>query len=185
MTSVNSAGILIGIRDLQVDFRLDRTTVTQAVKGISFDIPVNSTVALVGESGSGKSVTALAILGLLPKENSTVPPGSEILYGGRNLLALAPGELQKLRGADISMIFQESMSSLNPVFTVGFQLTEVLTKHLGMTGRRERARARELLRGVGLPAPETKIDAYPFQLSGGQQQRVMIVIAIPSEAKLM
>src|SRR2546428_7512501 len=113
MTSVNSAGILIGIRDLKVDFRLDRTTVTQAVKGISFDIPVNSTVALVGESGSGKSVTALAILGLLPKENSTVPPGSQILYGGRNLLALAPGALQKLRGAYLSMNFHETTCSLN------------------------------------------------------------------------
>src|SRR5207245_3046851 len=129
MTSVNSAGILIGIRDLKVDFRLDRTTVTQAVKGISVDIPVNSTVALVGESGSGKSVTALAILGLLPRENATVPPGSQILYGGRNLLALEPGELQKLRGADILMIFQEPMSSLNPVFSVGFQLPDVFTNH--------------------------------------------------------
>jgi len=185
MTSASSPGTLIAIRDLKVDFRLDRTTVTQAVKGISLDIPVNSTVALVGESGSGKSVTALAILGLLPKENSTVPPGSQILYGGRNLLALAPGELQKLRGADISMIFQESMSSLNPVFTVGFQLTEVLTKHLGMTGRQARARALELLREVGIPEPETKIDAYPFQLSGGQQQRVMIAIAIACEPKLL
>src|SRR5437879_8821174 len=104
MTSVNSAGILIGIRDLKVDFRLDKTTISQAVKGISFDIPVNSTVALVGESGSGKSVTALAILGLLPKENSTVPPGSQILYGGRNHLALAPGELQQMRGADLARI---------------------------------------------------------------------------------
>src|SRR5437879_13409494 len=112
MTSVNSAGILIGIRDLKVDFRLDRTTVTQAVKGISFDIPVNSTVALVGESGSGKSVTALAILGLLPRENSTVPPGSQILYGGRNLLALAPGGSQKLRGADISLRCLEPLRSL-------------------------------------------------------------------------
>jgi len=185
MTSVNSAEVLIGIRDLKVDFRLDRTTITQAVKGISFDIPVNSTVALVGESGSGKSVTALAILGLLPKENSTVPPGSQILYGGRNLLALAPGELQKLRGADISMIFQEPMSSLNPVFTIGFQLTEVLTKHLGMTGRQARVRALGLLREVGIPEPETKIDAYPFQLSGGQQQRVMIAIAIACEPKLL
>src|SRR2546428_9131087 len=118
MTSVNSAGILIGIRDLKVDFRLDRTTVTQAVKGISFDIPVNSTVALVGESGSGKSVTALAILGLLPRENATVPAGSQILYGGRNLLALASGELQKLRGAEISRSFQGPISSLNPAFTV-------------------------------------------------------------------
>jgi len=185
MTSVNSAGVLIGIRDLKVDFRLDRVTVTQAVKGISFDIPVNSTVALVGESGSGKSVTALAILGLLPKENSTVPPVSQILYGGRNLLALAPGELQKLRGADISMIFQEPMSSLNPVFTIGFQLTEVLAKHLGMTGGQARSRALELLREVGIPEPETKIEAYPFQLSGGQQQRAMIAIAIACEPKLL
>jgi len=185
MTSVNSADVLIGIRDLKVDFRLDRTTVTQAVKGISFDIPVNSTVALVGESGSGKSVTALAILGLLPKENSTVPSGSRILYGGRNLLALAPRELQKLRGADISMIFQEPMSSLNPVFTIGFQLTEVLTRHLGMTGRQARVRALELLREVGMPEPETKIEAYPFQLSGGQQQRAMIATAIACEPKLL
>jgi len=185
MTSVNSADVLIGIRDLKVDFRLDRTTVTQAVKGISFDIPVNSTVALVGESGSGKSVTALAILGLLPKENSTVPSGSRILYGGRNLLALAPRELQKLRGADISMIFQEPMSSLNPVFTIGFQLTEVLTRHLGMTGRQARVRALDLLREVGIPEPETKIEAYPFQLSGGQQQRAMIAIAIACEPKLL
>src|SRR5206468_1844902 len=183
-TSMNNEA-LIGIRDLKVDVRLDRTTVTQAVKGISLDIPVNSTVALVGESGSGKSVTALAILGLLPKENSTVPPGSRILYGGRNLLALAPRELQKLRGADISMIFQEPMSSLNPVFTVGFQLTEVLRKHLGMTGRQAQARALELLREVGIPEPERKIDAYPFQLSGGQQQRVMIAIAIACEPKLL
>src|SRR5258707_6602866 len=135
MPSVNSADVLIGIRDLKVDFRLDRTTTSQAVKGISFDIPANSTVALVGESGSGKSVTALAILGLLPKENSTVPAASRILYGVRNLLALAPGDLQKLREADISMIFQEPMSSLNPVFTVCLQLHEVLTNHLRMTRR--------------------------------------------------
>ncbi|HTF14608.1 MAG TPA: ABC transporter ATP-binding protein [Burkholderiales bacterium] len=185
MTSPNGTEPLVGIRDLKVDFRLDRTTIFQAVKGVSFDIPVNSTVALVGESGSGKSVTALAILGLLPKENSIVPAGSRILYGGRNLLALEPGELQKLRGADISMIFQEPMSSLNPVFTVGFQLTEVLTKHLGMTGKQARARALELLREVGIPEPEIKIDAYPFQLSGGQQQRVMIAIAIACEPKLL
>jgi peptide/nickel transport system ATP-binding protein len=185
MTSVNSADVLIGIRDLKVDFRLDRATTSQAVRGISFDIPVNSTVALVGESGSGKSVTALAILGLLPKENSTVPAASRILYGGLNLLALPPGDLQKLRGADISMIFQEPMSSLNPVFSVGFQITEVLTKHLGMTGRQARVRALELLREVGIPEPETKIDAYPFQLSGGQQQRVMIAIAIACEPKLL
>jgi peptide/nickel transport system ATP-binding protein len=185
MTPANSAENLIAVRDLKVDFRLDRTTISQAVKGISFDIPVNGTVALVGESGSGKSVTALAILGLLPKENSTVSPDGRVVYGGRNLLALAPGELQKLRGADISMIFQDPTSSLNPVFTVGFQLAEVLTKHRGMTGREARSRALELLREVGIPEPETKIDAYPFQLSGGQQQRVMIAIAIACEPNLL
>ncbi len=185
MTSVNSADILMDIRDLRVDFRVDRTTTLQAVRGISFEIPVNSTVALVGESGSGKSVTALAILGLLPKENSTIAPGGQVLYGGRNLLALPPREMQKLRGAEISMIFQEPMSSLNPVFTVGFQLTELLTKHLGLTGRRARARAVELLREVGIPEPEARIDAYPFQLSGGQQQRVMIAMAIACEPKLL
>src|SRR5258708_30724833 len=117
MTALANDDVLVGIRNLRVDFRVDKTEIFEAVKGISFDIPVNSTVALVGESGSGKSVTALAILALLPKENSMVHPGGQVLYGGRNLLALPPRELQKLRGADISMVFQEPMSSLNPVFT--------------------------------------------------------------------
>jgi peptide/nickel transport system ATP-binding protein len=175
--------ILLGVSDLRVDFRVDAATTLQAVKGIAFDIPADSTVALVGESGSGKSVTALAILGLLPEENSTAR--GRILYGGRDLLALAPGELRKLRGADISMIFQEPMSSLNPVFTVGFQLIEVLTLHLGLTRRQARARAVELLGEVGIPEPESRIGAYPFQLSGGQQQRVMIAMAIACEPKLL
>ena len=178
-------GILLGIRDLRVSFRVDRTTTLAAVRGVNFDIPVNSTVALVGESGSGKSVTALAILGLLPMENTRVESGSRILYGERNLLALSEGEMRKLRGSDISMIFQEPMSSLNPVFTVGFQLAEVLTEHVGLKGRLARSRAVELLREVGIPEPEARIDAYPFQLSGGQQQRVMIAMAIACEPKLL
>src|SRR6266581_9284121 len=176
---------LLSVSNLRVNFRLEKDTTFEAVKGISFDIPTNSTVALVGESGSGKSVTSLSILGLLPKENATVLLGSEIMYGGRNLLELDQPELRRLRGADISMIFQEPMTSLNPVFTVGFQLTEVLRKHLGMTGRQAQARALELLREVGIPEPDTKIDAYPFQLSGGQQQRAMIAIAIACEPKLL
>ena len=131
------------MRDLRVSFQIDRDHTFEAVKGISFDIPRNRTVALVGESGSGKSVTSLAILGLLPPENSIIGKGSEILYGGRNLLELDPAELRKLRGADISMIFQEPMTSLNPVFTCGFQLTEVLRLHMGMTGAQaQEARAR-------------------------------------------
>ena len=185
MIRVNNDNILVSIRDLRVSFRTDRTTTFEAVKGIGFDIPVNSTVALVGESGSGKSVTALAILGLLPKENSTIGSASRILYRDRNLLELAPGEMRKLRGCDISMIFQEPMSSFNPVFTVGFQITEVLTGHAGLTNRQARSRAVELLREVGIPEPATKIDAYPFQLSGGQQQRVMIAMAIACEPKLL
>jgi len=176
---------LLSIRNLRVNFRLDKDTTFEAVKGISFDIPTNATVALVGESGSGKSVTSLSILGLLPKENSTVLPGSEIVYGGQNLVALGQDELRKIRGADISMIFQEPMTSLNPVFTVGFQLTEVLRMHMGMGPAEARKRAVALLAEVGIPDPEFKINAYPSQMSGGQQQRVMIAMAIACEPKLL
>jgi peptide/nickel transport system ATP-binding protein len=176
---------LLTVRNLRVNFRLDKHTEFEAVKGVSFDIPTNATVALVGESGSGKSVTSLSILGLLPKENATVLVGSEIMYGGRNLLALDPTELRRLRGADISMIFQEPMTSLNPVFTVGFQLTEVLRLHLGLSPSDARKRALALLAEVGIPDPEFKINAYPSQMSGGQQQRVMIAMAIACEPKLL
>jgi len=176
---------LLTVRNLRVNFRLDKHTAFEAVKGISFDIPTNSTVALVGESGSGKSVTSLSILGLLPKENATVLAGSEIVYGGCNLLDLDQPELRRLRGADISMIFQEPMTSLNPVFTVGFQLTEVLRLHLGLSPSDARKRALALLAEVGIPDPEFKVNAYPSQMSGGQQQRVMIAMAIACEPKLL
>jgi peptide/nickel transport system ATP-binding protein len=176
---------LLTVRNLRVHFRLDKHTDFEAVKGISFDIPTNSTVALVGESGSGKSVTSLSMLGLLPRENATVLVGSEIIYGGRNLLELDQQELRRLRGADISMIFQEPMTSLNPVFTVGFQLTEVLRLHLGLSPSDARKRALALLVEVGIPDPEFKINAYPSQMSGGQQQRVMIAMAIACEPKLL
>jgi peptide/nickel transport system ATP-binding protein len=176
---------LLSVRNLRVNFRLDKHTAFEAVKGISFDIPKNSTVALVGESGSGKSVTSLSILGLLPKENASVLPGSEINYGGRNLVELGAQELRKMRGADVSMIFQEPMTSLNPVFTVGFQLGEVLQLHMNMSPRAARKRAIALLDEVGIPDPEYKINAFPSQLSGGQQQRVMIAMAIACEPKLL
>ncbi|HSQ80547.1 MAG TPA: ABC transporter ATP-binding protein [Casimicrobiaceae bacterium] len=176
---------LVRVRNLRVSFRLDRHTSFEAVKGVSFDIPRNKTVALVGESGSGKSVTSLAMLGLLPPENSIVDRTSEIIYGGRNLVTMPIAELRKLRGADISMIFQEPMTSLNPVFTVGWQLEEVLHLHMGMKGREARKRAIALLGEVGIPEPERRIDAYPSQLSGGQQQRVMIAMAIACEPKLL
>ena len=176
---------LLSVRNLRINFRLDKDTTFEAVKGISFDIPKNATVALVGESGSGKSVTSLSMLGLLPKENASVLPGSEIRYDGRNLLELDAVELRKMRGADISMIFQEPMTSLNPVFTAGFQLGEVLRLHMGLSPGAARKRAIALLDEVGIPDPEYKINAFPSQMSGGQQQRVMIAMAIACEPKLL
>ena len=176
---------LLSVRNLRINFRLDKDTTFEAVKGISFDIPKNATVALVGESGSGKSVTSLSMLGLLPKENASVLPGSEIRYDGRNLLELDAVELRKMRGADISMIFQEPMTSLNPVFTAGFQLGEVLRLHMGLSPGAARKRAIALLDEVGIPDAEYKINAFPSQMSGVQQQRVMIAMAIACEPKLL
>src|SRR5262245_1212621 len=134
----DGAAPLLGIRDLRVDFQVEGDAVLQAVKGVSFDIPGRGTVALVGESGSGKSVTGLAILGLLPRSNAIVHPESRIEYAGENLLGLAPERMVAVRGAEISMVFQEPMSSLNPVFTAGFQLIEVLRKHARLTARQAR-----------------------------------------------
>jgi len=176
---------LLSVQDLAVEFRIDETTRLSAVRGISFEVPAHASVALVGESGSGKSVTALAIMGLLPKQNARVHPASRILYAGKNLLAAAPAELRRLRGSAISMIFQEPMSSLNPVFSVGFQLAEVMREHLGLGRGAARARALELLTEVGLTEAEARLDAYPFQLSGGEQQRIMIAMAIACEPKLL
>jgi peptide/nickel transport system ATP-binding protein len=177
--------MLLQVRDLRVSFRLDKKTSFEAVKGISFDVPRNATVALVGESGSGKSVSSLAVMGLLAPENSLVDPSSSILFDGRDLLKLPPAERRKMCGKDISMIFQEPMSSLNPVFTVGFQIGEVLRLHMGMNKKEARARTLALLGEVGIPDPARKIDAYPSQMSGGQQQRVMIAMAIACEPKLL
>ena len=176
---------LLEVRDLRVTFRLDKKTTFEAVKGISFNVPRNSTVALVGESGSGKSVSSLAVMGLLPPDNTIIDPGSSIHFGGRDLLQLSIAERRTMCGKDISMIFQEPMSSLNPVFTVGFQIAEVLRQHMGMNRKQARARTLELLDEVGIPDPASKIDAYPSQMSGGQQQRVMIAMAIACEPKLL
>src|SRR3954462_258784 len=176
---------LLSIQDLDIRFRLGRKEEPfRAVKGISFDIPKNSTVALVGESGSGKSVSAMSILGLLP-DNALIPPESRILYGGRDLLKAPQSDLQRLRGKDISVIFQEPMTSLNPVFTVGEQIAEVLRLHMGMGMRQAQARVVELLNEVGIPNPQLRVNSYPHEMSGGQQQRVMIAMAIACEPKLL
>ncbi len=176
---------LLSVKNLRVKFRLDKRNSFDALKGISFDVMPNQTVALVGESGSGKSVTSLAVLGLLPKENATVDNASVIEFGGKNLLTLSNAEKRALRGSKISMIFQEPMSSLNPVFTVGYQIEEVLRQHKGLSGKAARDRAVALLHEVGIPEPSIKIDSFPHQMSGGQQQRVMIAMAIACEPRLL
>ena len=175
---------LISVQDLRVSFRMSKTLTAEAVKGVSFDIPANSTVALVGESGSGKSVTAMSIVRLLP-DNAIVAPGSKVIYGGRDLLTAPIEDLRTLRGKDISVVFQEPMSSLNPVFTVGEQIAEVLRIHMNMNPRQALDRALELMTEVGIPNPKQRLKAYPHELSGGQQQRVMIAIAIACEPKLL
>jgi peptide/nickel transport system ATP-binding protein len=175
---------LISVRDLRVSFRLGKTKVVEAVKGVSFDVPENSTVALVGESGSGKSVSAMSIVRLLP-ENAIVGPHSRVEFGGKNLLTEPVEALRKIRGKDISVVFQEPMTSLNPVFTVGDQISEVLQLHLGLSRKQTADRVLELMTEVGIPEPKARIDAYPHELSGGQQQRVMIAMAIACEPKLL
>ena len=180
-----SDNVLIGVENLRIGFRVNRNTIFEAVKGVSFDIPENSTVALVGESGSGKTVSAMAIMGLLPPESAVVSPSSVIRYAGKNLLQADKAALRAIRGKEISMIFQEPMSSLNPVLRVGDQIAEVLTLHLGLSRAQALRRAQELLQEVGIPEPARRINAYPHELSGGQQQRVMIAIAIACEPKLI
>ncbi|WP_370663561.1 ABC transporter ATP-binding protein [Massilia aurea] len=185
MTFTMTQEPLLQVRDLRIAFRTDKHNTFEALKGISFDVPDNSTVALVGESGSGKSVSSLAVMGLLPAQTTVIDPASSIRFAGRELLGLPLREQRALCGKDIAMIFQEPMSSLNPVFTVGFQIGEVLRLHMGMTKRAARTRTLELLHEVGIPDPERKIDAYPSQMSGGQQQRVMIAMAIACEPRLL
>lgn len=175
---------LISVQDLRVSFRLGKTEISEAVRGVSFDVPANSTVALVGESGSGKSVSAMSIVRLLP-ENAIVSPQSKVLYNGRDLLGAPIEDMRRLRGKDISVVFQEPMSSLNPVFTVGEQIAEVLRIHLGLNARQALDRALELMTEVGIPNPRERLKSYPFELSGGQQQRVMIAMAIACEPKLL
>ncbi len=177
--------MLLSIQDLQVAFRLGergaKSTIA-AVKGVSFDIPENTTLALVGESGSGKSVTALSILNLLP---DNAQRSGRILWQGRDLLTASRPELQALRGREIACVFQDPMSSLNPVFSIGAQLCEPLIKHLGMGRKAALARAEELLAETGLPEPRRRLASYPHELSGGQQQRVMIAMALACEPKLL
>jgi microcin C transport system ATP-binding protein len=174
---------LLSVRDLSVSFRQGERDIL-AVDRVSFDLAKGGTVALVGESGSGKSVTALSIMKLLPYPAASHPCGA-IDFKGRELLALPESEMRRVRGDDITIIFQEPMTSLNPLHTIEKQIGEILLLHRGIAGAAARARTLELLDQVGIPDPETRLPSYPHQLSGGQRQRVMIAMALANEPDLL
>ncbi|HEX6938159.1 MAG TPA: ABC transporter ATP-binding protein [Longimicrobiales bacterium] len=159
--------------------------VARAVDGVSFSVEKGEVLGIVGESGSGKSVTSLSLMRLVPQPPGRILPGSSIRFRGEELLGLPEAEMRRVRGNDMAMIFQEPMTSLNPVYPVGDQIAEALRHHRGLGKREARARAVELLRLVGITEPERRAEAYPHQLSGGMRQRVMIAMAISCEPELL
>jgi dipeptide transport system ATP-binding protein len=173
---------LLEIRNLSVDFRT-KAGLFRAVDGLDLSIGGEEVVAIVGESGSGKSVAMLAVMGLLPWTADVT--ADQLSFDGRELLALSSRERRSIRGKDMAMIFQEPMTSLNPCFTAGFQITEMLATHMGGSRKDHRKRAIELLEQVGIPSPESRLEAFPHQLSGGMSQRVMIAMAIACNPRLL
>jgi len=173
---------LLSVRDLEVRFWTGRGTV-HAVNGISFDISAGETLGIVGESGCGKSVTSLALMGILPRAGRATK--GEALFEGRDLLKLSDQELRKVRGREIAMIFQDPMTSLNPVLTVGRQIREAIQTHFDLDRKAAAERAADLLRQVGIPSPEVRLGDYPHQFSGGMRQRAMIAMALAGEPKLL
>ena len=173
---------LLDIKNLTVEFKT-ASGFFRAVDNVSMNVDTGEVLAIVGESGSGKSVSMLAVMGLLPWTAKIT--ADKIDFDGRDLLNIAPADRRKITGKDMAMIFQEPMSSLNPCFTVGFQLMEALKTHLDLDKQAQRKRAIELLEEVGIPAPETRLSSFPHQLSGGMSQRVMIAMALACKPKLL
>jgi dipeptide transport system ATP-binding protein len=182
MTSHND-GPLLSVDKLSIEFPTKKYGKVKAVKEVSFHIKEGEALGVVGESGCGKSVTQLAIMGLLPQE--TIITANSIKFKGHNILALRDREFQKVRGKEIGMIFQDPMSSLNPSYTVEFQINESLKLHTSLSKKERRERCLELLEMVGIPDPVRRLKSYPFELSGGMCQRVMIAMAISAEPKLL
>jgi len=184
MTDAAGSGPLLSVKDLSVSFRARGGGETVAVKDAPFEIAKGETLALVGESGSGKSVTALSILKLLPYPSARHPSGA-VTFKGRDLMTLSEREMRGVRGNEISIIFQEPMTSLNPLHTIEKQIGEILSIHRGISGAAARTRILSLLSQVGIPDPESRLASYPHQLSGGQRQRVMIAMALANEPDLL
>ena len=182
MTNENQP--LLRVSNLKTHFE-NRDGVVRAVDGVSFDVMPGETLAVVGESGCGKSVTSLSILRLIPTPPARIMPGSRIEFNGRNLLDLSDREMRQIRGNEISMIFQEPMTSLNPVLTIGRQISEALELHKGMTRQQATDRAVEMLERVNIPEAKRRITQYPHELSGGMRQRVMIAMALACEPRLL
>jgi len=174
---------LLAIEDLRVVFHGDRGRRTVAVDGVSLEVARGQTLGIVGESGSGKSVTSLAVMGLLPKDSAEVT--GRVTFDGLSLLDLPDRPMRDLRVDRVAMIFQEPMTSLNPSYTIGEQIIEVLVRHRGLSERQAREKAIALLRRAGIPSPESRIDDYPHKLSGGMRQRAMIAIALACDPELL
>lgn len=174
---------LLEVQDLYTEFRTRAGTV-KATNGVSFSLDAGETLGIVGESGSGKSVTALSLIQLVPAPSGKIVSG-KVLFDGQDLLAESPERMRQIRGKDIATVFQDPMTSLNPVMTVGRQMTEGMELHLGYTHKEAQDRAVELLEAVGIPSPRKRLKDYPHQLSGGMRQRVMIAMALSCEPKLI
>ncbi|MGA8979385.1 MAG: ABC transporter ATP-binding protein [Pedococcus sp.] len=174
---------LLSVRDLTVTFRRHGEKPFVAVDGVSFDVRPGQTVGLVGESGCGKSVTSLAIMGLLPQRGVTVE--GEVLYGGTDLLKQSADQMRDRRGRDLGMIFQDPLSSLNPVVPIGLQVTEVLERHRGLSRKAARPLAKDMLDKVGIPDAQRRLKDYPHQLSGGMRQRALIAMALACAPKVL
>jgi oligopeptide/dipeptide ABC transporter ATP-binding protein len=175
--------IILAVENLKVYFRT-KNSLSRAVDGVSFEIASGETVCLVGESGCGKTVTSLTILGLISGSNAEIADG-RVIFKGENLLTVDDSYMLRIRGKEIAMIFQDPMSSLNPVFTVGYQIEEAIMVHEGVSVEQARTRSIALLRDVGIPSPEQRMKDYPHQLSGGQCQRVMIAMALACSPSLL
>ena len=173
---------LLSVEDLRVEFWTQRGTV-HAVNGISFDIAPGETLGIVGESGCGKSVTSLALMGILPRAGRIT--GGTAMFGDRDLFTLSDGELRRIRGRDIAMIFQDPMTSLNPVLTIGRQIREAIEAHFDMSKADANRRVADLLEQVGIPSPDIRLKDYPHQFSGGMRQRAMIAMALACEPKVL